>query len=48
MSIRVKRRQFLNASLPLPAQIRARAAARLPNIVYMYADDLGYGHRGAQ
>src|ERR1039457_2723106 len=39
----VNRRQFLCASLPLLAQSRADAAARLPNIVYMYADDLGYG-----
>jgi arylsulfatase A len=37
------RRQFLCASLPLLAQSRAAAAGRLPNIVYMYADDLGYG-----
>ena len=43
MSLRVNRRQFLSASLPLLAQSRAAAAARLPNIVYMYADDLGYG-----
>src|ERR1019366_3918430 len=39
----MNRRQFLCASLPLLAQSRASAAARLPNIVYMYADDLGYG-----
>src|ERR1035437_9482575 len=39
----MNRRQFLCASLPLVAQSRAAAAARLPNIVYMYADDLGYG-----
>src|ERR1017187_682014 len=39
----MNRRQFLGASLPLLAQSRAGAAARLPNIVYMYADDLGYG-----
>ena len=39
----MNRRQFLSASLPLLAQTRAAAAARLPNIVYMYADDLGYG-----
>src|SRR5580765_2785106 len=38
----MNRRQFLCASLPLLAQSRA-AAPRLPNIVYMYADDLGYG-----
>jgi len=41
----MNRRQFLCASLPLVAQSRA-AAARLPNIVYMYADDLGYGDVG--
>ena len=37
------RRQFLCAALPLAAQFRASAAARQPNIVYMYADDLGFG-----
>jgi arylsulfatase A-like enzyme len=39
------RRQFLG-SLPLLAGARALAAERLPNIVYMYADDLGYGDVG--
>jgi Sulfatase len=38
----MNRRHFL-ASLPLLAQSRATAAAPPPNIVYMYADDLGYG-----
>lgn len=42
----MNRRQFLGAALPLLAQSRAAAAARLPNIVYMYADDLGYGDIG--
>jgi len=37
------RRRFLYSSLPLLLQARGTAAARLPNIVYMYADDLGYG-----
>ena len=36
------RRQFLCAPL-LAAGARAYAAAKPPNIVYMYADDLGYG-----
>jgi arylsulfatase A-like enzyme len=39
------RRQFLG-SLPLLMGARALAANRLPNIVYMYADDLGYGDVG--
>jgi arylsulfatase A-like enzyme len=39
----MNRRQFLGTTLPLLAHSRAVAAARLPNIVYMYADDLGYG-----
>jgi arylsulfatase A-like enzyme len=37
------RRRFLYASLPVLLRARSTAAARLPNIVYMYADDLGYG-----
>jgi arylsulfatase A-like enzyme len=39
----MNRRQFLSTSLPLLAGPRAFGAARPPNIVYMYADDLGYG-----
>ncbi len=39
----LNRRQFLCAPLPLLAGTRAFAAAKPPNIVYMYADDLGYG-----
>ena len=39
----MNRRQFLCASLPLLAGARAFGAAKPPNIVYMYADDLGYG-----
>lgn len=39
----LSRRRFLYATVPLLAQVRATAAGRLPNIVYMYADDLGYG-----
>src|SRR5215813_11750386 len=38
----IARRQFLG-TLPLLASARAFAAEKLPNIVYMYADDLGYG-----
>jgi arylsulfatase A-like enzyme len=40
------RRQFLGSTLPLVAGARALAASRPPNIVYMYADDLGYGDVG--
>jgi arylsulfatase A-like enzyme len=39
----ISRRHFLYSALPLAAQARGWAAGRLPNIVYMYADDLGYG-----
>jgi arylsulfatase A-like enzyme len=39
----MNRRQFLCTPLPLLAGARANAAAKPPNIVYMYADDLGYG-----
>jgi arylsulfatase A-like enzyme len=42
----MNRRQFLSTSLPLLAGARAAAAAKLPSIVYMYADDLGYGDVG--
>src|SRR5436305_9180357 len=37
------RRSLLASALPLLATRPAAAAARRPNIVYMYADDLGYG-----
>ena len=39
----ISRRLFLCSSLPLLMRRRSAGAARLPNIVYMYADDLGYG-----
>jgi len=37
------RTQFLSSALPLVSKGRGYAAGRLPNIVFMYADDLGYG-----
>src|SRR5215470_16838060 len=44
--MQIARRQFLG-TLPLVAGVtssaRSFAAEKLPNIVYMYADDLGYG-----
>src|ERR1041385_6358062 len=40
------RRQFLCSTLPFIAPVRAPAAARPTSIVYMYADDLGYGDIG--
>ena len=39
----MNRRQFLSSSVPLLAGGRAFGASRPPNIIYMYADDLGYG-----
>ena len=39
----LNRRQFLGAAL---APMVARAADRPPNIVFIYADDLGYGDLG--
>ncbi|MBE0658805.1 MAG: arylsulfatase [Bryobacteraceae bacterium] len=35
--------QFLSSALPLATVRRGYAAGRMPNIVLMYADDLGYG-----
>jgi arylsulfatase A-like enzyme len=44
MAILLSRRNLIASSLPLAATLCARAAAaRSPNIVYVYADDLGFG-----
>jgi arylsulfatase A-like enzyme len=44
MSTSLTRRALLGSSVTLAAALRARAAAaQRPNIVYIYADDLGYG-----
>jgi arylsulfatase A-like enzyme len=40
------RRDLLASSIPLLAASRAHAAAQRPNIIYMYADDLGFGDTG--
>src|SRR5689334_7363070 len=39
----ITRRQLLGSALALPGARPGAAADKLPNIVYMYADDLGYG-----
>lgn len=41
--MQMTRSQFLYSALPLLAPGRAMAAAQRPNIVYIYADDVGYG-----
>ena len=41
--MRMTRTQFLSSALPLVTTSRGYAADRPPNVVIMYADDLGYG-----
>lgn len=42
-TISLNRRDFIYSGLSLLLAGRGMAAGRLPNVVYMYADDLGYG-----
>ncbi|MCS7027074.1 MAG: sulfatase [Bryobacteraceae bacterium] len=43
----VSRRRFLaQASLPLTPRVAASSSARKPNVILIYADDLGYGDLG--
>lgn len=44
--MRMTRTQFLSSALPLVSKSRGYAAGQSPNIVFMYADDLGYGDIG--